>query len=451
MTIQRVLIANRGEIAVRLIRACQELGYATVLAASEADLGSLAAQLADRTICIGPPRSALSYLNIPALVMAAIGTDCDAVHPGYGFLAESPEFVDACTAAGLTFVGPTAEHMRRMGHKINAREHARTVGVPTLTGSTKLTSLADALEQAARIGYPVMVKAASGGGGRGMKIIDTDEQMAQTFDSAAAEALASFGDATLYLERYIANARHVEVQVLGDSFGSVIHLGERDCSLQRRHQKVVEEAPAPDIAPGTRTAMHDAALTLARSIDYVSAGTVEFIFDVDRGDFFFLEMNTRIQVEHPVTEMITGIDLVQEQFRIAEGRPLRFGQEDVQIRGHSIECRITAEIAGEGFRPNAGRIERWNAPIGPNIRLDTQCFEGYQVPVHYDSLLAKLVVYAPTREQAIERMASALGRFEVDGVRTTIDFLDYLIRRPEFGSGQVSTGLIDRVMPAFVG
>lgn len=450
MTIGRVLIANRGEIAVRLIRACQELGYSTVLAASEADLGGMAAALADRTVCVGPSRSALSYLNIPAIVTAAVATEADAVHPGYGFLAESPEFVDACTEAGLTFVGPRSEHMRQMGHKINAREHARSVGVPTLAGSNRLSSADGAVAEANRVGYPVMIKAASGGGGRGMKIVTSDDLMVRGYESAAAEALASFGDATLYLERYIPRARHVEVQVLGDCFGSIIHLGERDCSLQRRHQKVVEEAPAPDMSAATRSAMHEAALDLARSIGYLSAGTVEFIFDVDRGDFSFLEMNTRIQVEHPVTEMITGIDLVQEQFRVAEGLPLRFGQADIQFRGHAIECRITAENVREGFRPNAGRIERWEPPVGPNIRLDAHCFQGYQVPVHYDSLLAKLIVAAPTRDQAIERASASLKRFGVDGPQTTIHLLDFLVTHPDFRSGSVSTGLIDRVLPDFL-
>jgi len=450
MTIRRVLIANRGEIAVRVIRACQMLGIETVVATSEADRDAMPAQLADRAVCIGPARSTDSYLNYRAIVTAAKATGCDAVHPGYGFLSEKPELPDACAAEGLIFVGPTGDHMRKMGNKIAARRLAREAGVPTLAGSEKIGSATDAVEVAKRIGYPVMMKAAAGGGGRGMKIIQDPTKLADAFAAASAEAEAAFGDPTLYLERYIANARHIEVQVLGDKFGNVIHLGERDCSLQRRHQKVVEEAPAPGITPALRQDICQAAVGLARNIGYENAGTCEFIFDEDTKTFYFLEMNTRIQVEHPVTESITGVDLVQEQFRIAAGEPLRFQQSDIVFRGHAVECRINAEIPEQSFRPNAGLIHTWAPPMGPNIRLDTHCYPGYVVPVFYDSMLAKLIIYGSTRAEAIERMHRALGLFAITGIGTTIAFLHFMTGREEFTSGKVSTHLIDDIMPSFL-
>jgi len=356
MTITRVLIANRGEIAVRIIRACEALGIETVLAVSEADRDSLPPRLAHRTICIGPASASASYLNIGAIVTAALGTESDAVHPGYGFLAESYELAKACADEGITFVGPSAAQIRQMGNKLEARALAKKCGLPMLSGSDKVETAGQASDVAARISLPVMLKAAAGGGGRGMKIVTNQEEMPQIFASAAAEARAAFGDDTLYLERFIANARHIEVQLLGDRFGNVIHLGERDCSLQRRHQKVVEEAPAPAITDALRDKIRQAAVTLGRNIGYENAGTVEFIVDQDTGAFFFLEMNTRIQVEHPVTEAITGIDLVQEQFRIANGERLGILQQDVTFRGHAIECRINAELPNEHFRPNPGRI-----------------------------------------------------------------------------------------------
>lgn len=449
MTISRVLIANRGEIAVRVIRACQELGIETVLATSEADRDSLPAQLADRAICIGPARSTDSYLNYRTIVAAALGAGADAIHPGYGFLAESPDLADACAAERLIFVGPTADHMRKMGNKIQARLLAAQAGVPTLAGSEKIGSADEAVAVAQRVGFPVILKAAAGGGGRGMKVVTDASDLKQTFISASAEAGAAFGDPTLYIERFIANARHIEVQLLGDRFGSVVHIGERDCSLQRRHQKVVEEAPAPNIADALREEIRSAAVKLARNIGYENAGTVEFIYDEDEKRFYFLEMNTRIQVEHPVSETITGIDLVQEQFRIADGQPLRIAQPDVIFRGHSIECRINAEIAEDGFRPNAGVIERWEPPVGPNIRIDTHCYAGYRVPIYYDSMLAKLIVYGSTRAEAVERMQRSLERFMVTGVGTTIPFLRFMLARQEFAAGAVTTHLIADVMPQF--
>jgi acetyl-CoA carboxylase, biotin carboxylase subunit len=447
LSISRVLIGNRGEIAVRIIRACQGLGIETVLATSDADRDSMPARLADRVICIGPASASESYLNYKAIVTAALGAGADAVHPGYGFLAESPELAEACKVEAITFVGPSAEQIRMMGNKLQARMLARECGVPVLPGSEKVRTYEEAATLAEQIGLPVMMKAAAGGGGRGMKIVNDYKDMRQMFAAASAEARTAFGDDTLYLERFIPNARHIEVQVLGDRFGNVIHLGERDCSLQRRHQKVVEEAPAPDLSDVRRAEIHSAAVTLARNINYENAGTVEFIFDQDARKFYFLEMNTRIQVEHPVTEMVTGIDLVQEQLRIAGGEALRFSQDDVIIRGHSIECRITAELATEGFRPSPGRITVWCPPQGPNIRLDTHCYEGYTVPIFYDSMLGKLIVYGTDRVEAIERMRRALSRFSVSGVATTLLFLRFVMEHPDFAAGKVNTHLIEDMIP----
>jgi acetyl-CoA carboxylase biotin carboxylase subunit len=446
MGIARVLIANRGEIALRIIRACQGLGIETVLAASEADRDSLPARLADRTICIGPARATESYLNVNALITAASAAGADALHPGYGFLAESAELAEACAAEKITFVGPTPAQIDQMGNKLQARALARNAGVPMLPGSEKVRDGEEAAGLADRIGYPVMLKAAAGGGGRGMKIVTRREDIGTMFSSAAGEARAAFGDDTLYLERYIANARHIEVQILGDKFGNLIHLGERDCSLQRRHQKVVEEAPAPVLKEARRNEIREAAVKLGRGIGYENAGTVEFIVDQDTQDFFFLEMNTRIQVEHPVTESITGIDLVEEQFRVAGGEKLRFKQSDIVFRGHAIECRINAEVPEQGFRPSPGRITEWQPPVGPNIRLDSHCYDGYVVPVFYDSLLGKLIVYGSDRNEAIERMSRALALFSVEGVGTTLPFLRFALGHPDFVAGRVSTALVDRMI-----
>jgi len=446
LTVSRVLIANRGEIAVRIIRACQALGIESVLAVSDADRDSLPARIADRSICIGPASAAASYLNVKAIVAAALGTGSDAVHPGYGFLAESPELAEACAAQGITFVGPRPEQIREMGNKLKARALARQYGLPVLPGSEKVHSYAEAAKIAERIGLPVMLKAAAGGGGRGMKIVTDYSDMQQLFGSASAEARAAFGDDTLYLERFIPNARHIEVQVLGDRFGNVIHLGERDCSLQRRHQKLVEESPAPAITEALREQIRQAGVTLALNIRYENAGTVEFIVDQDAEKFYFLEMNTRIQVEHPVSEMITGIDLVQEQFRVARGESLRFSQSDVKFRGHAIECRINAELPAEGFRPSPGRIVDWRAPEGPNIRLDTHCYAGYTVPMYYDSMLAKLIVYGCDRAEALERMRRALRQFSVTGVGTTLAFLHFVMGHPDFAAGKVNTNLVEQLI-----
>jgi len=398
-------------------------------------------------VCIGPAPAPQSYLNYQAVVAAAKGTGCDALHPGYGFLAESQELAQACADEGITFVGPKPEQIHQMGNKIQARVLARKYGLPVLPGSEKVHSFEEAVTIAERVGFPVMMKAAAGGGGRGMKIVHDPQDMRQMFASASAEARAAFGDDTLYLERYIANARHIEVQVLGDRHGSVIHLGERDCSLQRRHQKLVEEAPAPAISDLLREEIREAAVALAKGFGYESAGTVEFIVDQDAGAFFFLEMNTRIQVEHPVTETITGIDLVQEQLRVARGEPLRFGQNDIGFRGHAIECRINAELPNENFRPSPGRITKWQPPQGPNIRLDTHCYEGYTVPMFYDSMLAKLIVYGHNRAEAVERMTRALELFSVSGIDTTVPFQHFVVSHPDFAAGKVNTRLVEELIP----
>ena len=444
--VTRVLVANRGEIALRIIRACQQMGIETVLAVSVVDRDSLPARAADRVICIGAAPASQSYLNIPAIMMAAKGSGADALHPGYGFLSESPALAEACAAEGLVFVGPTADNIRAMGNKLKARERALAFGLPMLPGSQQVATWQDAAAVAGRIGFPVLLKAAAGGGGKGMKIVAQPADMQRMFESAAGEAGASFGDATLYVERYIVNARHLEVQVLGDTHGNLIHIGERDCSLQRRHQKLVEESPAPALSASLRDDLREAGARLARSIGYLSAGTVEFIYDESAKQFFFLEMNTRIQVEHPVSEMVSGIDLVQEQLRIARGEKLRFRQQDVVFRGHAIECRVNAELPSEGFRPSPGRITEWSPPQGPNIRVDSHCHTGYVVPPYYDSMIGKLIVYGCDRAEAISRMDHALARFRVEGIGTTLEFLRYAVTHPEFTSGRVSTALVGQLV-----
>lgn len=446
MSIKRVLIANRGEIAVRVIRACKALGLETVLAASEVDRQSLPAQMADTTVCIGPASASKSYLNASAVVAAALGTGADALHPGYGFLSESSRLAALCKQCGITFVGPRADHIQQMGNKLEARALARQFGVPVLPGSEKVATAAEALKIVDTIGFPIMMKAAAGGGGRGMKIVTQRNDMERMFTAASAEALSAFGDNTLYLERYIANARHIEVQVLGDRFGKVIHLGERDCSLQRRHQKVVEESPAPGVPPALREEICDSAVRLAGSIGYESAGTVEFIYDEDEKKFYFLEMNTRIQVEHPVTEAVTGVDLVQEQFRIASGQPLSFNQSDIRFTGHAIECRVTAELPHEGFRPSPGPITRWQPPSNDGVRLDTHCYEGYVVPINYDSLLAKLIVHGTDRDDALARVRKALAEFSIGGVGTTLPFLAHAMNDASFSEGRVNTALVGKLI-----
>jgi acetyl-CoA carboxylase biotin carboxylase subunit len=441
-----LLVANRSEIAVRIIRACRDLGIKTVLAASEADHESLPAKMADRVVRIGPASPTESYLKLGALIMAAIGSGAEAVHPGYGFLAEQPELPEACARYGLIFVGPKAEQIRQMGDKILARQMAKDLGIPVIPGSALVQDLGEATTAAEKLGFPVLLKAAAGGGGRGMKIARQPEDMKIIFAEASAEAHAAFGDSRLYLERFIPRARHIEIQIMGDQHGKIVQLGERDCSLQRRYQKMVEEAPSPVLSSDLRAAMGKAALALAHQIQYENAGTIEFLLDQDRMMFYFLEMNTRIQVEHPVTEMITGRDLVKEQILIAGGRPLSFSQEDVKLTGHSIECRINAESPHQGFRPCPGRMDLWKAPRGDGIRVDSHCYTGYFVPPHYDSLLAKVIAWGRNRLEAIVRIQKALGDFLVTGVETTIPFHRFLLRNPDFIQGTLHTRWIEDVL-----
>jgi len=449
MSVTRVLVANRGEIAVRIIRACQSLGIETVAAVSDADRESMAAKMAGRAVCIGPPRSADSYLKVENLIAAAHGTGCDALHPGYGFLSERAALAEACAENNITFVGPSAENITMMGDKLAARKIARNAGVALVPGSDHARNPREAAQLAAQIGYPLLLKASAGGGGRGIKLVWSLNEIEDTFRTAAAEARAAFGNDTLYMEKYIGDARHIEVQILGDRHGNVIHLGERDCSLQRRHQKIIEEAPAYAVSPEVRARICNAAATLARSIGYQSAGTIEFIYDNDSADFYFLEMNTRIQVEHPVTEMITGVDLVQQQLLIARGEPLALKQTDIRFAGHAIECRITAESPQHGFRPCPGRIAEWQAPAGPGIRLDSHCYPGYFVPPYYDSLLAKLIVHADTRPAAAEGTLRALGDFYVSGIDTLIPFLKNVIADPEYRDGKVNTRWLEKKLETY--
>ncbi len=449
MSVTRVLVANRGEIAVRIIRACQSLGIETVAAVSDADRESLAAKLANRAVCIGPARSTDSYLKVENLITAAQGTGCDAIHPGYGFLAERAALPEACAENRITFVGPSAENITMMGDKLEARKIARGAGVPLVPGSDHAKNPHEAARLAEQIGYPLLLKASAGGGGRGIKLVWNPGEMENTFRVAAAEARAAFGNDTLYMEKYVGNARHIEVQILGDQHGHVIHLGERDCSLQRRHQKIVEEAPAYAVPPEVRAKICNAAATLARSIGYRSAGTIEFIYDNDTAEFYFLEMNTRIQVEHPVTEMITGVDLVQQQLLIARGETLSYKQADINFTGHAIECRINAESPQHGFRPCPGRIAKWQGPTGQGIRLDTHCYPGYFVPPYYDSLLAKLIVHAGTRQEAADHMMKALQDFHVSGIDTLIPFLETVIADPEYRAGAVNTRWLEKKLEEY--
>ncbi len=437
--ISRILVANRGEIAVRIIRACRELGIQSVLAVSEADRDSLPGRMADRVVCIGPPPPMESYLQVGPIVMAAVGTGAEAIHPGYGFLAEQPELPEACERYGLIFIGPKADHIRKMGDKLWARKMARDSGIPVIPGSALVHDYSEALRVGDELGFPILIKAAAGGGGRGMKIARKPGDVKVIFDEAAAEAYSAFGDGRLYVERYIADARHVEIQILGDAFGRIVHLGERDCSLQRRYQKMVEEAPSPAVFPEIREEMCRAALVLTSGIQYENAGTVEFVLDQEEGRFYFLEMNTRIQVEHPVTEMITGIDLVQEQIRIAAGHPIRFSQADVRFSGHALECRITAESPRRGFQPCPGRITRWEPPKDERVRVDTHGYQGYFVPPYYDSLLAKLIAGGRGREEAMARMRRALSQFVIDGVDTTIPFHRFILESPDYQKGKINT------------
>lgn len=442
-SIQRLFVANRGEIAVRIVEACRKLGIEAVVGVSVADRETLAARLADRSVCIGPRQASESYLKMETLLVAAQGSGCDAIHPGYGFLAERSDFQRLCAENDLIFVGPSAETIEAMGDKLQARKIAEKLGVPTTSGSDQVGSPEEALELGKNIGYPLLFKASAGGGGRGMRIVHAPEEVTSAFESASAEARDAFGDPTLYIERYIENARHVEVQIMGDSYGKIIHLGERDCSIQRRYQKLIEEAPSPVVDQNLRADMADAAVHLAEHVDYLGAGTVEFILDQDSKDFYFLEMNTRIQVEHPVTEMITGVDLVAEQIRVAGGEPLSVSQEDVKIDGHAIECRINAEMPDRDFMPSPGKIAEWQPPSGEGVRVDSHCYSGYLIPPFYDSMIGKLIVHGEDRDAAIETMFSALGDFVIEGVHTTIPFHKAVLEDPDFRSGLVTTSWVE--------
>ena len=444
--ISRVLIANRSEIAVRIIRACRDLGIESVVTVSEADRESLPARMADRAVCIGPPRAAESYLKVGTIITAALGTGADAIHPGYGFLAEQTDLPEACTQQGITFIGPTADNIRKMGDKLLAREMAGQLGIPVIPGSELVTDFETAIKAAEKVGYPILLKAAAGGGGKGMKIVKRSKDMKTIFDEASAEAKAAFGDNRIYMEHFIPNARHIEIQILGDKHGHIVHLFERDCSLQRRYQKMVEEAPSPVVTAELREEICNAALTITRHIRYENAGTVEFMLDQDKKQFYFLEMNTRIQVEHPVTEMITGVDLVKEQIRIAAGEPISFSQEEVRLSGHAIECRINAESAETGFRPCPGEITQWLPPEGQDIRLDSHCYSGYMVPPFYDSLLGKLITRGKDRHEAIERMKFALSEFVVSGIDTTIPFYQRILEHPDYQNGKVNTCWVEEIL-----
>ncbi len=443
---RKILIANRGEIALRVIRACREMGISTVAVYSEADRESLHVRFADEDVCIGPPPARESYLNIPRIIAAAEITGAEAIHPGYGFLAENAEFAEICERMELAFIGPTAEQIRLMGDKAVARETMAAAGVPTVPGSPgAIPEVEEALAAAREIGFPVLIKAAAGGGGKGMRVAHDEASFAAQFQMAQNEASAAFGNPSVYLEKFLVRPRHIEFQLLGDTQGRVVHLGERECSIQRRHQKLIEEAPSPALTPELREAMGRAAVKGAANIGYVSAGTIEFLVD-QSGAFYFMEMNTRIQVEHPVTELVTGVDLVKEQIRIAAGEPLSVPQGPVELRGHAIECRINAEDPERNFAPSPGTITIFHPPGGPGVRLDTHAYAGYRVPPQYDSLIGKLIVHAPTRAEALARTLLALESFIIEGVHTTIPFLKDLIRDPAFVAGEFDTKFVDRRM-----
>jgi len=442
---RKVLIANRGEIAVRIIRACRELGIVPVAVYSEADAESLHVRMADEAVCIGPAASAQSYLNIEAVVAAAKATGAEAVHPGYGFLAENASFARAVTDAGLAFIGPPAAAMEIMGSKTSARRAAVDAGVPIVPGTVEaLSSFEEAGKTADKFGYPVMLKAAAGGGGKGMRLVADAQELRSAFETAQAEAAAAFGDSSLYLEKAVERPRHIEIQIFADNEGHVVHLGERECSIQRRHQKVIEECPSPINDPDLRRRMGDEAVKIARAVNYTGAGTVEFLLSDTTREFYFLEMNTRLQVEHPVTELVTGFDLVREQFLVAAGASLSFTQEDVCWTGHAIECRIYAEDPANNFFPSPGTITHLQEPLGPGVRIDSGVRRLSEVSIHYDPMIAKLAVWGRTRDEAIDRLRRALDEYEVSGITTTLPFFREIVRDQEFISARLDTGFIAR-------
>lgn len=441
----RILIANRGEVAVRVIRAARELGIETVAIYSKADRDSLHVRLAHQAICIGNAPSSESYLNIPAIISAAEIADVEAIHPGYGFLAENPHFAEICESCQIKFIGPKPESVRLMGDKSLARETVSKVGVPITPGSKVIPDQEEALRVAKKLGYPVIIKAKAGGGGKGMKIAHNDGKLVSAFLTARAEAEAAFGDGDLYIEKFIIEPRHIEMQILADSHGNTIYLGERDCSIQRRHQKLLEEAPCPSLSKKTRRKMGEAAIRIAKAVKYENAGTIEFLVDEDE-NFYFMEMNTRLQVEHPVTEMITGIDLVKEQIRIAAGEKMGYTQEEVHHRGAAIECRINAEDPENNFMPSPGKIERYFPPGGPWVRVDSHVYAGYVVPPNYDSMIAKVIAFGRHRHEAIATMSRALSEMVIEPVKTTIPLHLRILNRPQFQKGRVNTGFIDRFL-----
>lgn len=443
--INKVLIANRGEIAVWIIRACREMGIETVAVYSKADETALHVQLADEAVCIGPAASKDSYLNMENIISATVISGADAIHPGFGFLSENARFAEMCRQCHITFIGPSPELIHKMGNKSEARKTMMEAGVPVVPGTREPVYTAEeARKMADAMGYPVMIKASSGGGGKGMRISRSPEDFEENFQMAQMESVSSFNDDTMYIEKYIESPRHIEFQILGDACGHVIHLGERDCSIQRRHQKVLEESPSPAIDDELREKMGHTAVQAARAVGYESAGTIEFLLDKDK-NYYFMEMNTRIQVEHPVTEFVTNVDLIKSQIRIATGEPLNIRQEDIEFKGHAIECRINAENPEQNFRPSPGKIERLHLPGGKGIRVDTAVYAGYTISPYYDSMIAKLIVLGKSRNEAIKKMKSALSEFIVDGIDTNVDFQMEIMNHPKFQSGDFSTDFIEQM------
>jgi len=446
MMFKKILIANRGEIAVRIIRACREMGIQTVAVYSEMDKDALHAQLADEAVCIGPAPSKSSYLNMNNIISATILTHAEAIHPGFGFLSENARFAEMCRECGITFIGPDPEMINLMGNKSVAKQTMNKAGVPTIPGSDgAVETVQEALKLADSMGYPVMIKASAGGGGRGMRLVWNKEELPKLFDSAKSEAKAAFGDDTMYMEKFLENPRHIEFQIIGDQFGNAVHLGERDCSLQRRNQKVLEESPSPVMTEDLRKKMGEAAVKAAKAIKYKSAGTIEFLLD-KHNNFFFMEMNTRIQVEHPVTELVTGIDLIAEQIKVAAGQKIEFKQNEIHVTGHAIECRINAEKPSENFRPSPGKITSLHLPGGYGVRLDTAVYQGYTIPPTYDSMIAKLIVHGKTRTEAIARMKRALGEFVIEGIDSNIEFQMELMDDKNFVEGNFDTQYINKLL-----
>lgn len=444
---KKILIANRGEIALRIVRACKEMGIKTVVVYSKADEDSLAVRYADESVCIGPGPSNQSYLLIERIISVAEICDVEAIHPGYGFLAENAHFAEVCARCNITFIGPTPAQMKAMGDKAVARETMKKAGVPTTPGSDGVIGTeAEALKIARKLKYPVIVKASAGGGGRGMRIAHNDNSLIQGFHAAKTEAERAFGNGEVYIEKYIENPKHIEVQILADNFGNVLHLGERDCSMQRRHQKIIEESPCPSISSALRKKLGEAAVKAAKAVKYTSAGTIEFLLSPKNNEFYFMEMNTRVQVEHTVTEMVCGIDIIKEQIRIAAGEPLKIQQKEVNLKGHAIECRINAEDPYRNFAPCPGVVDFYCPPGGLGVRVDSHVYSGYRIPSLYDSMIGKLIVHAPTREEAIARAIVALDQFMISGVKTSIPFQRFLLKTREFTEGQYDTGFIERVM-----